>query len=403
MDTYIARQPIFDKNMKICAYELLYRSDAAKNYYVDIGDDKASANVAVDTFFSLDLNKLTNGKRVFINFTENLLKTEVVTLFPSNTLVIEVLETVTPDNTLYDSLRSIKDLGYTIALDDFTFSEDFEHIIELTDIIKVDFMASTDEQQRQIVSKYPKIKFLAEKIETKEEYDKAISYGYTYFQGYFFSKPVILHNKNISPHAMNYYRLIAKINKRNSGMEELAHIISTDIALSYRLLRMVNSAYFGFKQEITTIRHALTLLGMDEIHKWLSLMIMKGLGENKTEEIMVLSLTRAKLCEDLAIELGKKKCSDELFLIGLFSLIDVLMETSKEEVFQKLATSDDVKNALCYDCGPYYCIFKVVLLYEMGKWDELDEAIAALTSQPLDLSKIYYDAIQWSKTILHSF
>lgn len=400
MSIFIARQPIFDAAMNVFGYELLFRSGMV-NSYTAMDADYASSNVMINSFCLLGLDKLTGSKKAFINFTGNLLKQDVATLFPREELVIEILENVNPEKDIVENCRKLKKSGYSIALDDFILRDDYLTLIELADIIKVDFLSSSQDDKKSIVQRFKgrNIKFLAEKVETPEEFQQAKEWGYTYFQGYFFSKPAILSTNDIPPLKMIYLQLIEKINSHEVDFSELAEIVIRDVALSYKLLKLVNSSAFGLRSKVESVRQALVVLGTNEIKKLVSLLILQDLGDDKPEEIVHTSLVRAKFAELLAAETVIKTRKEECFLMGMFSTLDVLMSRPMEEVLSGVSLSKDVRSALLKKDGLFGYIYQLILAYEMGDWSQCNSCASILGINPNKLMEAYVEALGWPKAI----
>jgi c-di-GMP-related signal transduction protein len=314
MDIFVARQPIFDKNKEIFGYELLYRKNGKNNYFEEINADEATSNTIINSFLVIGLKKLTKNSKAFINFSANLIKQEVMTVLPKENVVIEILEDVIVDKNLIKACKNLKDKGYIITLDDFVFENINNPLIEFADIIKVDFKKTTHEEQREIVNKFAgkNIKFLAEKVETYEDFDRAFEYGYSYFQGYFFSKPVIISGKDISPSKLIYIELIRKISETEPDFAKISQVIEKDVSLTYELLKLVNSAAFSHGK-IKSINHAISIIGINEIKKWVYLIALKNLKDNKPSEIINLALIRAEFCEIAAEKIDMKDRAAELF------------------------------------------------------------------------------------------
>lgn len=400
MSIFIARQPIFDAAMNVFGYELLFRSGMV-NSYTAMDADYASSNVMINSFCLLGLDKLTGSKKAFINFTGNLLKQDVATLFPREELVIEILENVNPEKDIVENCRKLKKSGYSIALDDFILRDDYLTLIELADIIKVDFLSSSQDDKKSIVQRFKgrNIKFLAEKVETPEEFQQAKEWGYTYFQGYFFSKPAILSTNDIPPMKMIYLQLIEKINSHDVDFSELAEIVIRDVALSYKLLKLVNSSAFGLRSKVESVRQALVVLGTNEIKKLVSLLILQDLGDDKPEEIVHTSLVRAKFGELLAAETVIKTRKEECFLMGMFSTLDVLMSRPMEEVLSGVSLSKDVRAALLKKDGLFGYIYQLILAYEMGDWLLCNSCASILGINSNKLMEAYVEALGWPKAI----
>lgn len=400
MDLYVARQPIFDKHMNVSAYELLYRK-SRENRFTDTDQDEATAHVMLNSFHVMGLDGLTGGKPAFVNFTENFLTEGLATLFPAESLVVEVLETVLPTAPVLSALRELKGLGYRIALDDFVDSPVHRSLVDLADIIKVDFRLSSRWECERIVRELSngRIRFLAEKIETEEEFRLALKMGYTYFQGYWFAKPVIQPIEDVPPVRLNYLRLIERVNSTSFEFDDIAELIVQDVSLTYKLLKLVNSSAFGLRQKIGTVRQALVILGIREIRKWVSLISIRGIGEDKPDELVRLSLIRAKFAELLGKAASLPIRSDELFLTGLFSSLDALMGRPLNEVIASIPLPNAVRDALLARDGDAGIILDLVLTQERGHFDELQPLADHLGIPCDDLIDVWIEAVIWSNVL----
>ena len=281
MQVFVARQPIFDRRQHIFAYELLFRQ-GQENYYSAADGDQATSQVIVNSFWLIGLSTLTGGKRAFINFTANLLKNEIVTMLPADQIAVEILETVNPTADIVEACRKIRKLGFLIVLDDFVFEPRFEPLMELADIIKIDFQITGIEEQIKLIEmcRGKDIRFLAEKVETPEEFRQAMELGYTYFQGYFFSKPIIVAGQSIPKNKSVNFRLLQQISSSLLDLDKLEKLIEKDVFLTYMLLKYINSASFGIRASIRSIRQALALLGVKEAVKWAALIVTRELAQD---------------------------------------------------------------------------------------------------------------------------
>lgn len=401
MDVFLARQPIFDSKQEVCAYEILYRSGLV-NAYDGIDGDKASRQVIFNTFQTFGIENLTNGKPVFINFTENLINDEIATLFSKDILVVEILENVAPKEEIVKSSKFLKEMGYRIALDDFVYSEEYESLIELADIIKIDFLDSKREEIQR-VSKVligREIKLLAEKVETREEFEYAKSLGFKLFQGYFFSKPEIVTVKKLNPIRSTALQLIDETNKAEIDFNKVSRIISRDLSLTYNLLKLVNSSAFGFRHKIKSVSHGVVALGEKEIKKWVYLVLINDMGQNKPDELTRLSLTRAKFAEELAINTRFKKQSEDMFLLGLFSLLDVILSKPLEEVLEEIQAPSMIKDAIIDEIGEVGLIYKLLISYEKGEWGNVLQYAEELNIDCELISMSYMEALVWYGKLL---
>ncbi|WP_398441123.1 EAL and HDOD domain-containing protein [Sedimentibacter sp.] len=394
MDIYVGRQPIFDRNMNVFAYELLYRR-SMNNFFEEIDDNKATAELINNYFLSMHSVELTSGTKAFINFSQDMLLMEIPLLLPVDTTVVEVLERVEINEDIIAACRKLRDNGYLIALDDFVFNESYLPLMEIAHIIKIEFSAVDHETQRKLIKKYKnKIKFLAEKVETREEYLLALDMGYDYFQGYFFSKPVIVKGKEIGSLNNSLIRIMNELNKKEPDYQRISQIIETDMGLSYKLLKLANSAFFGTRNQILSIKQALVQLGLIEIKKWVYLMMLKDIQIIENKELIRNCFIRAKFMELLALETGKTDRQSEYFMTGMFSSINVLLNRDMNEIVNELCLADDVKEALLGTDNEIKRLLDIVINYELLKFSALDNNKDYFITRE-NLSFVYIDALKW--------
>ena len=401
MESYIARQPIFDLNQNVYAYELLFRS-SLENYFDHADVDQAASQTIVSGFMLHEIQKLTGGKKAFINVTRDVLLKDYMTLLPKDLTVVELLETIDPDEEVLMACQRLKRAGYLLALDDFVYDEDKQDHVKLADIIKVDFLATKGEERRALVERFSSmgIRFLAEKVETIEDFKEAVDMGYSYFQGYFFSKPVVLAKKDVPGFKLHYFRILQEIRRPELDFDKVEGIVKVDMSLCYKLLRYVNSPFFGLRNPISSIKQALVLLGEKEVKKWVSLLTLANMGEDKPEELVVLAVTRAKFCESLAPLVGMKARESDFFLMGMFSLIDTILDQPLEAILEEVAILPDVKSALLGEKGTFRDVFEFVLSYEKGDWENNSVLGSKLKLQDHDILALYMNSIEWAQ---HNF
>ena len=396
MDVFLARQPILDKFDKLFGYELLFR-DSEKNLYQSDDGDKATIAVIKNSFVNIGIDKVTAGKKAFINFTENILKSDIFEVLPTKSVVVEILEEIEPTEEVIELCKKIKALGYTIAIDDFVYSDKYKKLIEIADIIKVDFQITKGSDRKKVIEQVNSkhIAFLAEKVETMEEFDEAVTLGYTYFQGYYFSKPTIISGKRIPENKAVYMKLLHEISRNNFAIDSIENLIKKDVSLSFKLLKLINSANFSFSSEIKSMKQALALLGEKEIKKWLYLMVFRNMGQDKPEILIINSLTRARFAELIAVKLGKKINPFNAYLLGMLSMIDLLLDRPLEEILQELLIPVEVKDAIngINNNNTYSKLLHLIIAYENGKWDEVAEISKELNLDENSLPNSYYEAI----------
>jgi len=398
-NVYVARQPIFDANKKIYAYELLFR-DGTANYMPDIEGDVATTSLLANTIFTIGMDTLTGGRKAFINFTENLLEKKVPLLLPQKTTVIEILEDVKPHPLLIDACKQMADDGYLIALDDFVYKPELEPLISLANIIKFDFRYTSKLAIDAYLNKISKrnVCLLAEKVETHEELDAAKKMGFELFQGYFFCKPEILRGREIQGNQLNLMMIMAQINSDTFSWDELEQLISRDIGLSYKLFKYLNSAFFARVSKVSSVRQALVYLGEKEFRRFVSLIAMSRLAKGKPNELIRAACIRGKFCELLGTEAQEMTSSpSEMFTLGMFSLIDAVIDQPMDKILSELPLSSKIKEALVNAKGRLAGYIELSRSYEAGKWDRVSRLSQALKLDDKMLSTAYLQACQWSK------
>lgn len=401
MDVFVARQPIFDRNQNVVAYELLFRKDH-NNIYDNVDADKATIDVISNGFLLIGMENLTGGKKAFINFTESLIKTDIVSTLPKDLVVVEILEDVDVNEEVISACKKLKVLGYTLALDDFIFEPRYKPLIELVDIIKVDFKLTKGIDRRRVIEKIgsSQIKFLAEKVETMEEYESAVRDGYSYFQGYFFSKPVILSSKDLPTYKNNHVMLLSELTKHDIDFNKIENIIKKDVSLSFKLLKFINSASFGFKTKINSIIHALMLLGKEDVAKWIYLIALREIGENKPDELMRTSVIRAKFGEMIASKIGMENRTSDLFFMGILSLINTIMSVPMETALEQMPINDEVKDALIGKQNKFRDVLELILAYEIGDWRRFSEYANKLNFNETYAPDLYVKSLEWANEFM---
>jgi len=401
MDVYVARQPIFKKNKRVYAYELLFR-DSLTNTFPDIDGDSATSKVLFDSFLSIGIEKITGRKKAFINFTEDMLLEKAPLMFSKDKIVVEILEDVRPELEVVNACRDITRDGYMLAMDDFNYRSELEPLISISNLIKIDFRSTPYEEIQEDIKRLSKYDahLLAEKIETYEEFSKALEMGFKYFQGYFFCKPEIIKGKDISASELNILNIMVEANKEEIDFQILEGLIGRDVAISYKLLRYINSAYFKRVRKISSIRQAITLLGERRIRRFLSIIAMADLSHGKPNELLRRSVIRARLCEMIGEAVNSRISGSELFVIGLFSLIDAIMDDSMENIMKKLPLSREIKDVLLYNTGELKKYLTLAIFYETGDWEKMPEAAAVVGINEEKLPSCYLDSIKWADSLI---
>ena len=388
-DVYVARQPIFEADLGLSAYELLFRR-GDENRAVITDNEDATSTVIINAFTEFGLETVVGEHRAWINVTREFIMNRLAYSLPPERVVLELLENQYVDDALLAALRELRAAGYTIALDDFSWDEALIPLVQAVDIVKVDVMPmDTADVIRNVTALRPYgVKLVAEKVETREEFNICAQLGFDLFQGYFFCKPEVLSGRGIAPNRLTLLQLVAALQDSKIEFAALETLITRDVALSYRLLRYINSAFFGLRTECSSIGRALTLLGLENVKRWSTMTVFAGL-DVKPQELILTALIRARACELLGPAMGEMN-ADQNFTLGLFSVIDAMMDAPMEEVLESIPFPDDMRQALIAGEGPKGTLLGSVVDWERGDFDP-ERGIDAAT-----VGDAHYDAIAWA-------
>ena len=397
MEVYVGRQPIFDRHSNVFGYELLYRR-SMNNFYEGVDGNQATRDLIYNAFFVMQIDDLTEGKVGFINFTDAMVRDLVPEILPKEQLVIEILENSIVDHDLIQACKSLKEKGYILALDDFVLNPSFEPLLELVDIIKIEFPNVSLETQRNLINKYKhKIKFLAERLETREEYNVALQMGYDYFQGFFFSKPVIYKQNDIGVLNTSILNIIHQLRTLDPDYDRIAQAVELDVGLSYKVIRLSNTISFGARYSIRSVRQALVRIGILELRRWFNVLLLKDLQQVENHELIKQSLVRAHLMENLAQYCEAKEQSLDYLLTGMFSSIDVLLSKPMEEVLMGMPLVDTVKAVLLGEENDLKHVLDFVKRYEAM---DINPETFDFPLGKIDLENFnahYIEALRWIK------
>lgn len=407
MDVFIGKQPILNKYEQVIAYELLYRNKNL-NEFPNIDQDTATIDVIINAFFTFGIDKLTENKPCFINFSETLIMHDfLIQLDPAN-IVIEILETVEITEELIKRIKELKLLGFKIALDDFVYNPTntfYSKLLPYVDIIKIDFL-HTEKQNRlqfeKVMQKsYPYITLLAEKVETRKEYEDAVVAGYTLFQGYFFEQPKIVTSKDIEANTVNYFQIMSFLRTDEPDIDEIAETIERDISLTYKLLKLVNTSNTKIRSNITSIRQAIMMLGLMELQKWIYLLAVRS-DESiiPNNELLQISLFRSKVCEMLARQKGFRNYS-EYYLVGMFSNIDSILQIPMTTILKDLPFSEGVLRTISgqeTEMSPY---LRLAISLQKLDWDTIVEYAENLEIPIGSLEVLYHSTNEWVDMIFY--
>jgi c-di-GMP-related signal transduction protein len=394
---FVARQPILTADEKVFGYELLFR-DGVEDFFSHTDADVASRST-LNTAMLLGLDVLCDGHRAFINCTRDILLKDYITLLPSEQAVVEVLETVPADDLVVAACRRLKEAGYTVALDDFGVNDPRESLTDFADIIKVDIRDTSAADAAAMVKRYGpwRCRMLAEKVETREEFVAAKKAGFLYFQGYFFRRPETLTAHEIPANCMNYLRMLTEVSKPELDVREIENVVKGEASLCYRLLRYMNSAAFGFSNEIHSVRHALAILGEREVRRWIRLVATLGAGQGKSSDLVLSALVRARFCELLSPKIPHG--DSDLFLMGLLSLMDVILEIPMSQVLDHVPIDQESKSVLQGGASRLRPFYQLMLAQESGEWKTATELTQQLQLNETEVADCYWQGMEWARKV----
>jgi EAL and modified HD-GYP domain-containing signal transduction protein len=393
MEVFVARLPIFDKSKKVCAYELVFR-EGFEAYYRALGADHSE----VDLEAIVSFEELTDGLRGLVPFTRELLLSDFSTLLSPQTVMIGIPPDIGPDKEVVATCKRLKEAGFTISMDHRNLTLWKALVLELVDLFRIDFLAGTHEQRQQLCTQLDDcgIRTVAQHVDSLEVFDRAVEMGFTYFQGEFIEKPIINVDREIPANQLNQMRVLHEINRPELSYDEIAEVIKRDVSMTYQLLQLINSVAFGLRYEVSSIRHALVLLGPAEIRKWGAMLAVRGLATEKPSEILARSLTRGRACEQVASAVGMVKDAPELFLVGMLSLIDVLTEKPMEMALDMLPLSQAIRTTLLGGASPYRLLYETVLAYETGDWSTFSLHAAELQLDEAAMPELFRSSQKWA-------
>jgi EAL and modified HD-GYP domain-containing signal transduction protein len=392
---FVARQPVFDCARNVYGYELLFRNGLEQCFS---GDRDVASRSTLDSSLLLGLDTLCDGRLGFVNCTCEVLLKDLITLLPANQTVVEILETVEPDDRVIAACKRLKAAGYRIALDDFVANDPRERLCEFADIIKVDLRATTIEQRAGMILRLgsPKLHLLAEKVETPLEFEQSRKMGFSYFQGYFFCRPELVKGRELPASRLHQLRLLEMASRNELDLRQMESMIKQEPSISYRLLRYLNSPVFGFSLEIKSIRHAMAVLGERELRRWIRLVVTVGAAEHGCTELVLMGLTRARFCELFSPHF---QSDGDLFLMGLLSVMDAILEVSIDRILEKIPLERETKAALLGQESRLRPLYRLMLAMESGEWKQAAQ-ISAQTGIPDEKSAaLWWSALDWAQKV----
>jgi EAL and modified HD-GYP domain-containing signal transduction protein len=405
MPDFVARQPILDRKQNTYAYELLFRSSLENMFRETTDGDQATFSVIERSLFGMGMGAVTAGRKAFVNCTRYLLVNDYAMMLPKENVVVEILETIEPEDAVVEACYRLKNAGYTIALDDYVGDRpEYADLIAVADIIKVDILNMPSQKRLELAEQLLPmgVKLLAEKVETVEDFEETRDLGYSYFQGYFFDKPQVLQSNAARETKMAKMRVLQELLKPDYDPAAVEDIIKHDPALATKLLRFVNSVAFGLRNEISDIRRAINLLGAKQLRKLVTVLTLAEAGDSKPNELMRQIVVRARFAELLAEPLQRKTDDQDLFMVGMLSLLDALMDQSMEHLVGEIALHDPVRDALLGQESPYLNVLRLLQAFEAGDWERVEAVSERIGLSEAALPEIYQSCITWADEFAHN-
>jgi EAL and modified HD-GYP domain-containing signal transduction protein len=389
----MSRQPIYDRDLHVVAYSLTYQNQESL-----LSGHHATSELIYATFMETGLEGIVGHKRVFFRLTRGFLLLDYAAVFPVDKAILEVSEITPSDTELIQVIRDLSVQGYSIALTDMIVSEYPLPLLEAADqvIIDVNQCPATQLQERMDHLRQYDVKLMARSVETQEAFARCKALGFDFFQGYFFCQPETIQHQRSLTNRLAILELMTKLLHPDTDVDKLEAIISRDVSLSYKLLRLINSSFYGLRTKVTSLRQALLLLGTRALTTWVSLILLSGI-DDKPHELTTTAMIRAKMCELLALQGGPKR-PDGYFLVGLFSVLDALMDMPMSDVLTSLPLDEEITQALLDYTGPLGLTLRAVLAYERGNWDD----VSLLGSDSSALTDAYLQAIVWAEASLEA-
>jgi len=404
---FVARQPIFQRDLSLYGYELLFRSDPSGVF--DCADaTQATLRLISNSFLSLGVEHLLGKRLGFINFDRTMLIADYAAMLPKESVVIEIPESVEQDAEVIAACRTLKSQGYVLAVDDFAGNESTHPLTAVADIIKVDFRCTGRSERRALFTRYEGrgITMVAEKIENASEFREAREIGFTLFQGYVFGRPVIFGAPEVPGLKVIHLELLGELAEARLDYSRLVQILKQDASISYKLLRFLNSPLFGWRGAILSIEHGLALLGEQEVRRWIAVVGLSGLLQDHPTELMVRSLVRAEFCEALSLSCELRQRSAEMYLMALLSLVGTMLGCTLEAVLRRISLKNDVRDALLGrpprtdQDGSVSRLYSLMLAYEAADWERVSAIAAKMYLQEWAVAEAYLRGVNWADEVV---
>lgn len=394
-DIFIGRQPIYNRNLGVYGYEMLFRDSNKNMASIDMDEDAATSQVIINTFMEMGVDNLVGSRKVCINLTERLLLDGEALPLPSDRVILDLQPTINTNDATLAALQNLRRAGFTLALEGFRDTPGFDVLLQHVDIFNLDIHENSKVETLAILEKLKKyqLKLRAVKVQTLEEYEEYLALGFEYFQGYFLSRPRILKSKKLETNKLSALRLLSILHDSGSELSAIEEAITSDLTISYKLLKLVNSALFNMSSQVESIKRAVVILGRKKITSWASMLVLSSMNDQPMS-LVKISMVRARACELIAGKL-KLENEDQYFTVGLFSALDILMQRSLETLIPPLPLTDEIKQAILENKGRLGIALKCSKLLETS--DAAKLSIKGITKS--ELSTLYLEADNWAQEV----
>lgn len=403
MDSYIARQPIFNRKQHTVGYELLFRDGENNAFPKGVEENRATYRLIIENLISIGMNPHYHSSRCFINFPHKSLVRLLPLSLPKDKIVVEILETCTPNDELFAAIQHLNRNKYVIALDDFECTPDWDRFLPYVHIIKLDIMQLGIRQACDYVAEQKakglKAAFLAERVETPQEFDLALKAGFRFFQGFFFSKPQMIKQKYVSPEQVIALKLFTEVSRPMVNFDQVERIIEKDVDLSYKLLHFVNAMSNRLKKPISSFKQALIYLGEERLKVFVSLIAASHMTTQKPRELNTLAMQRAQFCQLMSEHKNFKSDKDQAFIVGMFSLLDAMLDSKLDILLEALPLNDTIKTALLEHRGPFGELLTLEENYEQADWSNFKNQCQKLELNIEDVNHALTEAQRWSTEV----
>jgi EAL and modified HD-GYP domain-containing signal transduction protein len=404
MFSYVARQAIYNVEKRVFAYELLFR-DGDSNCFPDMSPDEATSSMIANSHLTVGIEDITFKKPAFINFHKDTLLYRFPSTLDPLSVVIEIVETVEVNDELVQACKHIRDLGYQLALDDYDFAPRWDVFLPFIDFIKVE-VEEIEKQGAAAIAKIQilnarGIKIIAEKVETHEQFERFKAMGVKLFQGYFLARPELIRHRDLNASLNSVTKLVSLSNSPNFDTKEVIKVIEKDVGLAYKLMRFINNPMINKRQKIESLQHAINYMGHVEIKKFIALLALANMRGEKPTELLIQSLVRARFCSLMSIELELPENPPTSFLLGLFSMLDALLDQSMENLVGKLPVGQELRDALCKKNidSTMGLQMRACFAFEEANWDEIDYIALQFELTGERLYTLYYEAMHWAQNM----